>query len=108
MHRQRHKRIPVNLRVDISLGSKNHTGVIENVSESGTCISTSLYELATILPGEVLDLKFKAAETEIGLRCTVIWVLINKISGGLRYKMGMEIVEDSPAEYKNFLRTLYL
>ncbi len=108
MERQRRKRIPVSLKAKFSLGSKNYPGVIENLSECGTCISASLAEFALIIPGEALELKFTAAETEIGLRCTVIWVHINKLAEGLRYKMGMEITEEPAPEYKEFLKTLYL
>jgi len=36
-----------------------------------------------------------------------MWVLMNKISEGLRYKMGMEIIEEAAPEYEEFLKTLY-
>lgn len=107
MEIQRRKRIPVNFQTELIVKDKSYTGVVENVSECGTCISTSLSELAIIIPGERLEMKFTSADNEINLQCTVIWVLMNKISGGLRYKIGMEITEAPSPEYKEFLKTLY-
>jgi hypothetical protein len=109
MERQGRKRIPVNFQAELIVNGKSYTGVIENLSECGTCISASLTEFAIIIPGTTLEIKFASSEIGINLRCTVMWVLMNKdkISEGLRYKMGMEIIEEPAPEYIEFLKTLY-
>jgi hypothetical protein len=107
MEGQRRKRIPVNFQAELIVKGRSYTGVIENVSECGTCISASLSEFAIIIPGTTLEIKFASAENEINLQCTVMWVLMNKISEGLKYKMGMEIIEEPAQEYREFLKTLY-
>jgi len=108
MERKCHRRISVNLEAEIITGCKSYAGVIENVSEYGICIKTSLSEIVMIIPETTLKVKFKTTE-EINLQCKVVWVLINKIpSSGLRYKMGLEIIESPSPEYKEFIKTLFL
>ena len=108
MEKQRRKRITVNVHAELIVEGKIYAGVIENISECGICVSASLSEFAMIIPGTRLDIKFASAGNQINLQCTVIWVLMNKTAKGLRYKMGMEIIEESCLEFKNFLKTPYL
>lgn len=107
VRRKQHKRITVHLEAEIIIGGKSYAGVIENMSECGICISTSLSEIVMIIPETTLEVKFKSTGEEINLQCKAVWVLIKKIPSGLRYKMGLGIIESPFPEYKEFIKTLF-
>jgi len=65
MEGQRRKRIPVNFQAELIVNGKSYMGVVENVSECGTCISASLSEFAIIIPGTTLVIKFASAEIRL-------------------------------------------
>jgi hypothetical protein len=73
-----------------------YQGVIENICDNDSFIPEKFVEINFTLP----------SGDKISLHCEVRWVHINKTPiHGLTYRMGMEVVKNSP-EYAKFLNTL--
>ena len=114
MVERRAERKKVILETDFTSGGRNYTGVIENVSEYGAYIKTSLTKTAIdFLPATILELEFRIPSGEtINLRCEIMWLYSKKIQhprleNGFAFEnnIGMEI-KTSPPEYKKFVMDL--
>ena len=88
------KRVTGKYRTEILYRNNIYTGVIENISWSGTNVLTDpLDPEINFLPDELLDLKFEspAGETVI-LKCIIIWA--SKIPpGNERNRIGLQLLE---------------
>ena len=85
-----------------------YQGVIENICDTGVhAIAASDTSVDSFVPEKVVEISFKLPSGDkICLQCEVRWVHINKTPIlGLTYRMGMEVVKNSP-EYRKFLNTL--
>jgi hypothetical protein len=91
----------------VSNGSQ-YPCVIENMCEHGMhVIAASKENVKSFIPETIVELKIKSsADKQINLYCDIRWVHINKTPiHGLTYRMGMEIMKQSP-EYGDFISSL--
>ncbi len=114
MVERRAERKKIILETDFTSGGRNYTGVIENVSEYGAYMKTSLTKTAIdFLPTTTIELKLHNPSGEtINLRCEIIWLYSRKIKHprleneiALENNIGMEIIT-SPPEYEKFVMNL--
>jgi hypothetical protein len=85
-----------------------YQGVIENICDKGVhAIAASEACVDSFIPEKFVEINFTLPSGDkISLHCEVRWVHINKTPiHGLTYRMGMEVVKNSP-EYAKFLNTL--
>ncbi len=114
MEKRRVERKIVFLETDFTSGGRSYTGVIENISEYGVHMKTSLTKTTIdFLPTTTIELKLHNPSGEtINLRCEIMWLYSKKIQHprlengfGFENNIGMEI-KTSPPEYKKFVMNL--
>ena len=91
--RRQDTRHPANVRAEILYKGKVYTGVIENLSGSGSGIVTDqLDKEVNFVQYDPLEIKFSSPSgEEFHLECTIMWA--NYISvENLRYRIGLELV----------------
>ena len=106
MEERAYKRIPVmSLEGDLFSGDIIYAAFITDVSEGGLCsIITPLNIPLDFTTKSKFDIKIRLDSGEIiNLSCEKRWLY--KIGDGFTKKIGMEII-NSPAQYKNLLRTI--
>ena len=108
MEDRRFKRIDFKLNAEINLSGKRYKGSIENLSEGGLFeIFFSDAYLTDLTTGASLGVKFQIPSEEIiDLHCKIVWLRVGPDEiVGLRYYMGLEIINPS-TEYKEFFKTM--
>ena len=108
------ERIPAHFESDIISDRKRHTGVVDNLSESGIHMKIPLTKNSLkFTPGTTLELEFQLISGEtlkptgekLKLQCEVIWSDEN-LSDDLKNNIGFEIIEPS-STYEEFLKIIY-
>ncbi len=114
MVKRRAERKKVFVETNFTSGGRSYTGVIENVSEYGVYMKTSLTKTAIdFLPATTIELKFCIPSGEtINLSCEIIWLYSKKIQhprleNGFAFEnnIGMQN-KTSPPEYEKFVMNL--
>jgi len=106
MERRQSDRVKVNLKAERITCTKNCSVFIENLSETGIYMITTLSNNNDYIPGSEIDLELELKSGKvISLYCHVKWAIDNAPEN-LTNSVGLEII-DPPREYKEFVKTLH-
>jgi hypothetical protein len=110
MGKRTHKRINVNLSSKIVSGGQSHEAFVENLSDSGMCVTTSPTAFAKdFVPGTLLEVNIELPPGEtLNLHCDVRW-LHSYIIGAYKIvnTVGVKIIS-APPGYMAYIKTLDL
>jgi hypothetical protein len=98
------ERINGGFEAEFTYEGKTHKGIIDNLSESGLNFLSAPTDIEVdFKPGTLLDLEFQPHPGEkLVLNCRIKWA--KKIPPhGLKYDIGMEIINPAWGESKYFL-----
>ncbi|TNF55405.1 PilZ domain-containing protein [bacterium] len=106
--RRRHRRMNCKIKAEVTYGTKNFSGMIENLSRSG--IFKVVFPEKSVIdffPGKVVGVNFHIPSGQmLNLECEIKWIRIKKGSPlFLKYHMGVQVI-NPPQGYTGFIQGL--